>query len=209
MANYIGIIMDGNRRWARQNKVTYYDGYRKGIENCNNILLSLIDLSIFEVSIYAMSYDNYVKRPVEEVDLLVSFLNDILYTYIEIYIKYKIIVKFIGERDLFSENIKIILSNFEERTYCNDQNMVVNILLGYNPSKDLAGLVECNGLFYSRNIHAIDTIIRTGGYNRLSGFLPMQSMYANIITIDTLWPDFTVDLLKLCLQKSFINNYGI
>ena len=87
--------------------------------------------------------------------------------------------------------------------------MIVNILLGYDPMKDLAGLMKCNQLFYSNDIHSIDIIIRTGGYNRLSGFLPMQSMYANIITLDTLWPDFSIDSLKLCLTKQFINNYGV
>lgn len=209
MSNYIGIIMDGNRRWAQQNKVTYYDGYLKGIENCNDILLSLINYSILEVSIYAMSYDNYIKRTIEEVNLLLSLLNDFLYKYIESYIKNKIIVKFIGERNLFSENIKKILSDFERRTYCDNQKMIVNILLGYDPIKDLAGLMQCNRLFYSNKIHPLDIIIRTGGYNRLSGFLPMQSMYANIITLDTLWPDFSIDSLKLCLTKKFINNYGI
>ncbi len=204
---YIGLIMDGNRRWAKKYNKTYYEAYKNSIQNYKKIISEAISLGIKELSCYALSYDNYHKRSSLEINQLLEFCITEFNDDIDFFIKNKIVIKFIGNKNILPANTTKELQKIEDATRQNDYSLIGNILMAYDPHEDIAGDMQ-KKLKFSYDIQPINLIIRTGGRNRLSGFLPSQSMYANIVCIETLWPDFTPEIFAECIKKNFINNYG-
>lgn len=207
---YIGLIMDGNRRWAKMHNFSYYHTYEKSIFNCKEIILSSLQKNVSQLSLYALSYDNYCKRHDYEIaDILSLFVKTFSDDMIHFFITHHVLVQFVGRISELPCNVITCIKKIETMTKNYSCKLNLYILFCYDPYKDILHTEENNSLPYnSKNIKPLDIIIRTGNYSRLSGFLPMQSMYANIIIYDVLWPDFTKSMFEEQIEKNFFNNYG-
>lgn len=204
---HIGIIPDGNRRWAKQNK---YD-INYVIGNLKNLLIKIINLvsdnkqiheykhinKITEVSIYALSEDNYTKRKDSTIIMIEEMLN-IMYEYIPDDIYNKIKIQFIGEIKNLPESMYNLCKNIELK--CNkESNFIISIAMCYNPIKDISYIIN-NDRCHQTDI---DLIIRTGKEIRTSGFFPIQSINSELYFTDILFPDFTISDLDIAMNEYF------
>ena len=179
---HIGIIPDGNRRWAVEHGMRKQDGYEYGLLPGLKLLRKAKEHEIEEITYYGFTVDN-CKRPKEQfeafqavciqaVDLLTKEGADLLV---------------IGDADspCFPEELR----PYTTRTKVNGGGIRVNFLVNYGWKWDLAHIQQ-DGTPYSSDISRIDLIVRWGGMRRLSGFLPIQSVYSDFYVVDRNWPDF-------------------
>lgn len=179
---HIGIIPDGNRRWAVENGLKKQDGYEYGLAPGMELVRLARQLNIEEITYYGFTVDN-CKRPKEQflafqsacvkaVDMLTKEGADLLV---------------IGDSSskCFPEELK----PYTTRTSINGGGIKVNLLVNYGWKWDLSHIKE-DGMPYSSDITRIDLIIRWGGMRRLSGFLPIQSVYSDFYIVDSMWPDY-------------------
>ena len=180
---HIGIIPDGNRRWAKEHGMNKQDGYKWGLLPGLQLLRQAKDLGIEEITYYGFTVDN-CKRPavqfsafqqscVDAVELLKQEGADLLV---------------IGNTD--SPCFPEVLLPYTTRTPVNGGGIRLNFLVNYGWEWDLSHMC-LDGKPYSSDISRVDMVIRWGGMRRLSGFLPLQSVYADFCVFDHYWPDFT------------------
>jgi undecaprenyl diphosphate synthase len=199
---HVAFIPDGNRRWAKKNNINLRDAYKKGIELFSKVLQWSKELGVNEVSIWAISYDNYFNRPKEEIDTLFSLFEEYYQTYKD---KTEEIIKKYPE----IENTRIYIGGYIEvleekyRKYAEeinnrivkDEKYRVNFLVIYNGRIEIIKALEKmkNGFSLEDSLmlnRYPDIIIRTGGRVRTSGFLPIQSEYSEWYFLEKLWPEF-------------------
>ena len=179
---HIGIIPDGNRRWALAKGMGKQEGYAYGLDPGIRLLRLAKAQGIEEISYYGFTMDN-CKRPkeqvrafreacVEAVDMLCGEGADLLV---------------VG--DSSSKCFPGELRCYQERTSIHGGGIRLNFLVNYGWQWDLSHIRE-DGKPYSQDVSRIDLIIRWGGMRRLSGFLPIQSVYADFYVVDQLWPDY-------------------
>jgi len=191
LPRHIGIIPDGNRRWADAHATARKDGYAAGIEPGMRLLRLCRDLGIEEASVYGFTKEN-VKRPQDQVggfrQACVDFVTQARDA--------GVAVQVIGDSD--SVAFPSELKPYVEQRCAGD--MKVNLLVNYGWQWDLAttlakprtrAKVRSDGLqlLGSAAASRVDLVIRWGGRRRLSGFLPMQCAYADLYVVDALWPD--------------------
>ena len=182
--NHIGIIPDGNRRWAQSQGMEKKDGYSEGIPPGLRLFELLTKHGVQEVTFYGFTKDNN-KRPVEQrqafsqacveaVELLKSRNANLLV---------------IGNDSspAFPEELKPYAN---KRVIFKEGGTNVNFLVNYDWGWDLKAAQSADGKIASSDIPRVDLLIRWGGMRRLSGFLPVQSVYADFYIIDDYWPDF-------------------
>jgi undecaprenyl diphosphate synthase len=175
---HVGFIPDGNRRWAVSQGLNKESGYAHGINPGLVLYEQCKELRIEEISIYCFTQDN-VKRPSIQkrafTDASVAFAYEIVGRGAAVLV--------VGDHasSQFPEGLK----QFRQRQ---GEGMKVNLLVNYGWEWDLAGLK--NGGLRSQEISRLDLIVRWGGGRRLSGFLPVQSVYADFYIRDEYWPDF-------------------
>lgn len=180
---HIGIIPDGNRRWAVENGMEKKDGYRYGLEPGLKLLHLAKANGIKEVTYYGFTVDN-CKRPTEQFK---SFQKACVEA-VRMLTKEGADLLVIG--DSKSKCFPKELLPYTTRTSVHGGGIRVNFLVNYGWQWDLSHM-ENDGKPYSNDISRIDLIIRWGGMRRLSGFLPIQSVYADFYVEDHLWPDYT------------------
>lgn len=179
---HIGIIPDGNRRWAAAHSMEKQDGYEYGLEPGLKLLQRAKEYGIKEITYYGFTVDN-CKRPREQVqafkkacvkavDMLTREGADLLV---------------IG--DSKSKSFPEELLPYTTRTPVHGGGIRVNILVNYGWKWDLSHMKK-EGKPFSWDISRIDLIIRWGGMRRLSGFLPIQSVYSDFYVEEHLWPDY-------------------
>lgn len=175
---HIGLIPDGNRRWAAERGLPKEDGYVHGIAPGMRLLGQCLALGIEEVSVYCFTQDN-TKRPAVQKrafsDASVAFAQQIAERDVALLV--------VGDET--SAQFPPELARFRVRQ---GSGMRVNLLVNYGWEWDLAGLR--NGGLRSDDVSRMDLIVRWGGMRRLSGFLPVQSVYADFHVCDAYWPDF-------------------
>ncbi len=187
---HIGIIPDGNRRWAKENGLKKEEGYTYGLEPGVRLLRAAKRLGVKELTYYGFTVDN-CKRPKEQVAAFSKACSDA--------------VKCIGEEDVslfVVGNTKSscfpsdLLPYTDHRAADADDShaMRVNFLVNYGWEWDIK-----NG-WVSRDIPRIDMVIRWGGMCRLSGFLPIQTVYSDLYIEPSLWPDFNEEHLEKALE---------
>ncbi|MDE6294302.1 MAG: undecaprenyl diphosphate synthase family protein [Clostridiales bacterium] len=183
---HIGIIPDGNRRWATQNGMDKKDGYEHGLMPGLKLLRAAKELGIKELTYYGFTVDN-CKRPKEQV----AAFSDACCKAVELIKNEGVEVCVIGNTG--SQCFPKELLPYTKRAE-NSNKMRVNILVNYGWEWDLK-----NG-WQSRDIPRIDLVIRWGGMCRLSGFLPIQTVYSDFYIIKDLWPDFKDEHLSAALD---------
>ncbi|MBS5931673.1 MAG: undecaprenyl diphosphate synthase family protein [Clostridiales bacterium] len=175
---HVGIIPDGNRRWAKDKSMNKSEGYQHGLNPGLEVLKEAMRYGVEEVTYYGFTVDN-CKRPKEQIRAFQQACTDA----VKLIENEAVSLLVVGNTDskFFPEELlPYTKRNIEE----DSSKMKVNFLVNYGWDWDLR-----NG-FCSKAISRIDMIIRWGGMCRLSGFLPVQSVYADFYVVNDLWPDY-------------------
>ena len=202
LPQHIGIIPDGNRRWAQYNGMHKEEGYDYGISPGFELYKECIELGIKEITFYGFTQDN-TKRPTVQTN---AFQKACVDSVLKIS-KYDANLLIVGntESPLFPQE----LLPFTKRVQIGKGLINVNFLVNYGWDWDLSHSVANEKIkskesfsrgIASADISRMDLIIRWGGRRRLSGFLPIQSIYADFYVIDEMWPDFKLDHLYEALD---------
>ncbi len=207
LPKHIGIIMDGNGRWAKKRSLPRYAGHSVGAKTFKTIARYCNKIGIEYLTVYAFSTENWI-RPKKEVDTIIKLLEDYLDDS-KNYTKENIKVKFIGDITVFDESIKQKIIDAENNSK-NATGLNLNIAINYGGKAEIVNAIKLishdilfnnltidkineklvNTYLYTSNQPDVDLIIRPSGENRLSNFLIWQSAYAEYIFMDILWPDF-------------------
>lgn len=180
---HIGIIPDGNRRWAQNHNLEKHEGYHFGLSPGIKTVRLAKELGIEEVTYYGFTMDN-CKRPKVQVQAFQKACVEAA----------KLITQDGAELLVLgcehSACFPKALLPYRSRQTINGGGIRVNLLINYGWSWDLAHIKE-DGHPHSSDISRIDLLIRWGGMRRLSGFLPIQSVYADFYVCEHLWPDYS------------------
>lgn len=199
----IGIIMDGNRRWAKAKGLPTLEGHRRGLEKVKSATEWAFRAGVAEVTIYAFSTENW-NRSKEEVEYLMELFEDALINQFAEVIREGGRIRFIGQRERMSEKLQALMQDAEEKSSGNDKGTLV-IALSYGGQAEILSAAntlladgkeqiteaELRSRMWSAGLLDPDLIIRTGGEKRLSNFLTWQSAYSELFFTDTMWPDFS------------------
>lgn len=199
---HIGIIPDGNRRWAKNQGLQKQEGYHYGIAPAFELYRACIALGVKELTFYGFTQDN-TKRPAVQTQAFQKACVDAVHELIHHDAKLLIV----GNTDspLFPKE----LLPYTRRVSIGKGLIKVNFLVNYGWDWDLSHSNKIQPIKNKQNfsktiassdISRIDLIIRWGGRRRLSGFLPIQSIYADFYVIDDMWPDFEVGQLYTAIE---------
>lgn len=217
--NHIAIIMDGNRRWARERKIDYRLGHKEGAKTLEKIVRYSKKVGIKYITVYAFSTENW-KRSEEEVGALMLLLKTYLDDYSKRADSENIKVKVLGDISALSEGLQKSIKKCEERTKDND-GILFCIGINYggrdeivHAVKNIAEDVKNNKLdvddisekliddyLYTAGIPDPDLVIRTSGELRISNFLPWQIVYSEFLFLDKYWPDFSEEDIDLAIEE--------
>lgn len=215
LPKHIAIIMDGNRRWAREKGLPDGKGHEAGAENLQNIVEYCRDLGIKHLTVYALSTENWRLRSPLEVKGLFNLLIKIVKTKAEEYQKSGIKFFVLGNFQAFplkvKEAIKKILSlaivkekiQFNIALNYGGRDEIVNAIKNIIKNKIPANKIDeklISDYLYTKDQPDPDLIIRPGGEFRLSNFLIWQMSYAELYFTDILWPDFTPEKLGKAIE---------
>lgn len=215
---HLGIVIDGNRRWAKKKGLPSFWGHKKGLENVNRIGDRARELGVKILTLYTFSTENW-KRPAKEVSYLMKLLGEAFSKKnIEELQQKKIKLQVIGQKERLPEFLQKKIKEAEELTK-NCQKGILNLAISYSgrleileavkniikkkipPFKITESLIDQN--LWTTGLAYPDFIIRTGGEQRLSNFLIWQSAYSEFYFSKKHWPEFTEkDLEKALLDFS-------
>lgn len=194
---HVAIIMDGNRRWAKQRGLAAIVGHRKVAQEMIERLTDFaIARGIKYLTLWAFSTENW-ERPTDEVDGIMSLFRESLQTQVEKLHRKNVRVAVIGDIGRFPEDIRQQVADFVEQT-ANNTAMTVVFALNYGGRDELRRAVRRGGVDFEQHLDTKqmidlpdpDLLIRPGGEQRLSGFLPWQTVYAELYFSEVLMPDF-------------------
>jgi undecaprenyl diphosphate synthase len=214
LARRVAIIMDGNGRWARGRGLSISEGHRAGTKAVRRTVEAAIELGIESLTIYAFSTENWT-RPADEVGTLMEIFGETIERELPDLCKQGVRVRFIGRRDRVPEELRVRMSELEAETAANTR-LDLWVALNYGGRTEIVDaarrLVE-DGVrpeevdeaalavrFYAPELPDPDLLIRTSGELRISNFLLWQLAYAELVFVDTLWPDFGDDDLRGALD---------
>jgi undecaprenyl diphosphate synthase len=183
LPKHIGIIPDGNRRWAVSHGLEKQDGYEYGLKPAIQLLRFAKKIGVKELTYYGFTKDN-CKRPKEQFHAFQKACVEAA----ELLKEEGVDLLIFGDTN--SKSFPQELVPYTTRAPFNGGGININILVNYGWKWDLSHITE-DGIPYSEDISRMDMIIRWGGMRRLSGFLPIQSVYADFYVIDHMWPDYT------------------
>ena len=225
---HIGIIMDGNGRWAKKRGLPRKAGHSAGAKTFRKITRYCSDIGIKYLTVYAFSTENW-KRPQDEVNSLMNLFKSYLEEALKDFKDDSIVVKFIGDKSPFTEDLRNLMIENEKSS--KDRNgMVLNIAMNYGSRDEIVRAVKniCSDVkdgkksidsideqtvsdyLYTSGQPDPDLIIRPSGEHRISNFLLWQSAYTEFVIMNKLWPDFeTSDLDEALITYSNRNRrYG-
>lgn len=177
MPKHIGVIPDGNRRWAERNGYRKEEGYAYGLSSGLKLLQAAKDRRVQELTFYGFTVDN-CKRPKEQV----AAFSEACSNAVKLIAREDVSLYVVGNTR--SACFPADLIPYTTHKSRDGNRLKVNFLVNYGWEWDIA-----NG-WASRDIPRIDMVIRWGGMCRLSGFLPIQTVYSDICVLNDLWPDF-------------------
>ncbi|MEE3349786.1 MAG: isoprenyl transferase [Candidatus Gastranaerophilaceae bacterium] len=216
---HIAIIMDGNRRWAKQKGLPSAFGHKKGVDALKTVMRACDDFGIKYLTVYAFSTENWNRKP-EEVDFLMDLLGKTLENELQEMHENGVVINFIGDLTKLSTKLQKILSNAVEVTK-NNTGVRLQIAFNYGARdemvhavKNIAGMLKTGEItendidadlisksLYTKNIPDPDLLIRTGGEMRVSNYLLWQIAYAEFFVTKTLWPDFDKAALAQAVEE--------
>jgi len=211
---HIAIIMDGNGRWAKARGLPRVAGHRQGAEAARKVLRAAGEAGVECLTLYAFSSENW-RRPEAEISDLMGLLRFYIGSELTALHKEGIRLKIIGDHRAFPPETARMVDDAVTRTASN-QRMTLAVALNYGAraelvaaARELAGQAAAGALdpgaidedlieraLYTSELPPLDLLIRTSGEVRLSNFLLWQAAYAELLFVDTLWPDFDGDCLR-------------
>lgn len=214
----IGIIMDGNGRWAQKRGLPRTAGHKRGAQVFENITRYCNELGVASVYFYAFSTENW-KRPAEEVGMIMQLFGQYLLKAYD-YEKENNRVVFLGDRTVLDPKYQAQMNDIEART-AHNTGMVLNIAVNYGgrpeivrAARTLAQQVAAGTLrpeqideqrmslaMYTAGQKDPDFILRPSGEKRLSNFMLWQAAYSELVEMDVLWPDFTREDLDKAIEE--------
>jgi undecaprenyl diphosphate synthase len=213
LPRHVAIVMDGNRRWARQRGLPEAEGHAAGVEAIRPILRHAVVRGIEVLSIYAFSRENW-SRSESEVHTLFALLDAAIRDETPELIRQGVRVRLSGRLDELPDAIRTSIGEALEATH-GGERLTLNVALNYSGRSEISDAVRrCieDGLapaevdeaaiaarLYTADLPDPDLLIRTGGDQRISNFLVWQAAYAEFYFCDTLWPDFGPDDLDEAL----------
>ncbi len=216
---HVAMIMDGNRRWAKERNLTTAAGHKKGVESLKNIVRLADDFGIKYITVYAFSTENW-KRTQEEVSFLMNLLYETLKNELNEMLQKGVKIRIIGDLEPLDKKLKDILHNSMEKS---KDNTGVNLQIAINYGsqneilaavKNIAQKVENKELLideittetisdnlYTKGIPDPDILVRTGGENRISNYLLWQIAYSEIYVTEKFWPDYNKEELEKTVEE--------
>lgn len=225
---HVGIIMDGNGRWAKKRGLPRKAGHREGAKTFRTITRYCSNIGIRYLTVYAFSTENW-KRPEDEVGALMRLFKSYLEEALSDFKDDDIIVRFIGDKSGFSPELQALMTENEESSAARN-GMVLNIAMNYGSRDEIIRAVRhiCRDVksgalgedriderlisdyLYTAGQPDPDLIIRPSGEYRISNFLLWQSAYTEFVIMNKLWPDFTTndmdEALRIYAQRN--RRYG-
>ena len=210
---HVGIIMDGNGRWANRKGLPRIEGHRKGAQVVEEIVKEARRIGIKYLSLFSFSTENW-KRPKEEVDFLFHLMYEYTRSKLNLFLENDIRFKAIGRMDELPEFLRDGFYGLERETaHCSSMTAVFAV--NYGGRQEIVDAVnraigsgkgsidedEIRKNLYFPELPDLDLLIRTSGEMRLSNFLLWQSVYAECWFTDTLWPDFTVEEFREAIRS--------
>ncbi len=213
LPRHVGVIMDGNGRWAKKRLLPRSAGHRAGMEALRGIVRFSHSAGIEALTVYAFSTENW-KRPRAEIDALFALLEEYFHKEIDELDANGVRIRIIGDEAAFSGKLRDILEAAQNRTAKNT-GLYFNIAINYGSRAEIVhavnSLIESgaksgevteemfDSKLYTSGLPELDLIIRTAGEQRLSNFLLWQAAYAEFVFTDTLFPDFSREVYANCL----------
>lgn len=218
LPQHIGVIMDGNGRWAKKRGLPRSAGHKAGAEGLKKIVTEANKLGIKYITVYAFSTENW-KRPQAEVDYLMNLLMDYLINAEKTLANENVRIRAIGSRKELSEEMQKQILKTENFTK-DRTGIVMNIALNYGGREELVNAArklckkavdgkirpedisesDIDSVLYTAGQPDVDLLIRTSGEQRLSNFMLWQVSYAEMVFVDKAWPDFKPADLIECIK---------
>ena len=209
LPEHIGIIMDGNGRWAQKRGLPRSAGHKQGARTFREVVRYCRSIGIRYLTVYAFSTENW-KRPQSEIDAIMNLLRDYLDELERHSDEEQGVLRFIGDMAPLAEDLRQRITDVQERT-AGREGITVNIALNYGGRHEIVHAVQqavslarqgtltpeavdealVDSLMYTAGQPPVDLIIRPSGEQRISNFLLWQGAYAEFVFMDVLWPDFT------------------
>ncbi|MCS7215697.1 MAG: isoprenyl transferase [Thermodesulfovibrio sp.] len=202
---HVGIIMDGNGRWAQLRGLPRYEGHKRGVEKVREIIRAAVKLNIDIITFYAFSIENW-QRPKKEVDIIMSLLQNHLKKETQTFLSQGIRFKMIGNREMIPSDILKVIEETENIT-SECKTLIAQFAISYGGRDEIIRVAKrivrenilpekineelFSSMLDTAGVPEPDLIIRTSGEQRISNFLIWQSAYSELYFTQTLWPDFT------------------
>ena len=216
LPRHIAIIMDGNRRWAKNRFLPASLGHAAGAKQVREIVKACAEMGVPYLSLFAFSTENW-KRPEEEVSSLMGLFISYLQKEVNSMNENGVCLKVAGDTHRFAPVLQDLIAKAERETASNTR-ITLTICANYggrwdmiqavkawqqaNPEKNLQSLNEesLSAFLSTEDAPEVDLLIRTGGESRVSNFLLWQAAYAEMFFTDDLWPDFSKKRLQQAVQ---------
>ncbi len=208
----IGIILDGNRRWAKENGLPSFEGHRRGMDNIEPIARAARDMGVGHVVVYAFSTENW-NRSKKEVSYLMEIFESLARERLAKLGDEGVAVRFVGQKERFSQTLQDLIHETEIKNPP-DPTFTLWICISYGSKAEITQAAraaqEANetiteeslaGHLWTAGMPDPDLILRTGGEKRLSNFLLWQGAYSELFFLDIHWPAFTETDLKKVLSE--------
>ncbi|MGN1125498.1 MAG: isoprenyl transferase [Candidatus Gastranaerophilaceae bacterium] len=206
---HIAIIMDGNRRWAKNHSLPSAMGHKKGVDALKNTLRACDDFGVKYLTVYAFSTENW-NRKKDEVDFLMDLFGKTLKNETKEMHENNVVIEFIGDLSKLSNNLQKILNESRELTK-NNTGVHLQIAFNYGARNEIVNAVKeivkkgvsaddvteelISNELYTAGIPNPDLLIRTGGEMRISNYLLWQIAYSEFYVTDLFWPEFDKNAL--------------
>ena len=212
---HIAIIMDGNRRWAKEHFLPSMMGHKKGVDALKKITRACDDFGVKYLTLYAFSTENW-NRKKEEVDFLMDLLATTLKSELDELNQNNVKMNFIGDLSALNQNLQDILEKSIEVTK-NNTGVVLTVAINYGARDEIIHAIKniikdgkkedeitqelVSNYLYTKNIPDPDLLIRTSGEKRISNYLLWQIAYSEIYVTDTYWPEFDKEKLAQAIVE--------
>lgn len=211
---HVGIILDGNRRWAKAHGVPLLDGHREGAENFRRIALAAFDQGIEYLSAFVFSTENW-SRTEEEVGYLMKLVVKAVEKYLDVFDEAGIRIVVMGRKEGVPPAVAKAIARTEEKTRQNVRGTLA-LCFNYGGEEEIVDAMKLAvkkglkseeitkdtvaSLLYEPDVPPVDLLIRTSGEQRTSGFMLYRAAYAELYFSNSLWPDFSIKELTAILD---------
>lgn len=210
---HIGIILDGNGRWAKKRHMPRLYGHKKGAIAVKKTISEANKLGVKAVSLYAFSTENW-KRSRQEVDGIFEIINSFLKENEQAFINGNYRLQIMGQTQKLPSQLQLALQALQEKTVCNT-GLIVNIALSYGGRAEIVEAVnqilkqgkreisqaDFEAYLPTANLPALDFVIRTGGEKRISNFMLWEIAYSELYFPKFYWPSFNGKKLRKCIKE--------